>query len=337
MGKCIDSLLSQTLGDIELILVDDASTDSSLDIMFAYQDANPRKIKVISSRKNGGAAQARNIGLENATGEYIGFVDSDDYINPKMYEEMLTACQETNSDMAKTDIKMLFFNREISFLGNSYPHTELSIINPREDKRFLVQEQPGVTSKLFKRELIGDSKFKAGLKWEDYPFTIPLMVQANQVVTVPGKNYNYNMHPKNTTLTDARKLNKNILDIFTCSDIVGNKCITPETTSNVREQIEYVQMKHCLGRLKEITSAHLPLQDKKELLTLKNELISSIILGENIEKIYDCYQKGNLQKFIYKIINQRYDISPEHYPEIYQYIDCYMKENYNAKTLQILK
>ena len=82
LGRCLDSLLNQTLEDIEIILVDDHSTDNSLDIMQAYQEKEPRKIKIAQTKQNSGAGAARNVGLELADCNYIGFVDSDDYITP---------------------------------------------------------------------------------------------------------------------------------------------------------------------------------------------------------------------------------------------------------------
>lgn len=273
VGKCLDSLLEQTYDDIEVILIDDCSKDNSLNVINSYQEKYPDKIKVIQSCENKGAAKARNLGLDIATGEYIGFVDSDDFITKDYYEKLLTACMETGAQLSRTNRKLVFGGIELSFLGRKCHYQSASIINPKEDPRYLVNEPPCVTNKLFSRELIGDAKFPEGLKWEDYPFVVPLMVAANQVAAVPEKNYFYNIHLSSTTCSDARRLNQNMLDIFTCSDMVGESCLTAATPDNVKYLINYVQMQNCLQRLKEILNARMPLAEKQELLTLMSHLV----------------------------------------------------------------
>lgn len=273
LGRCLDSLISQTVEDIEFILIDDASTDKSKEILTSYQKKYPNKIKLIRLDKNQGAAVARNKGLEVATGAYIGFVDSDDYIYPLMYEKLLERLESTGADIARTNyIKHIFGIDMAKIRRNRYEIPE-GIIIPREHKNFLIIESPGVTNKLFRREVIGDRRFVPGLKWEDYPFTVPLEVFANKISTTQDKYYVYNMNFNNTTLTDARKLSKRVLDIFTGSDMIGEECFGQDISDNVRRQLEYVQMQHCIVRLKEVAGAVMPLQEKKELLTLLSELI----------------------------------------------------------------
>lgn len=275
LEKCINSLLAQTLKDIEIILINDCSTDKSLDILTKYQQRYPSKIKVISTKENKGPACARNLGLDIASGEYIGFVDSDDYVTNDFYEKLVTACETTNSQIARTNIKLVCGKIELTSLGRKCLCDHNTIINPKEHPRYLVTENPGCTNKLFKKSLIGNNRFPEQIKWEDYPFTIPLIVSANQIAIVPEKNYYYQLHLNSTTCKDARKLNKNLLDIFTCSDIVGEECITDEANDNIKYQIRYIQMQNCIQRLKEISNAPIPLPEKRELITLFSALIET--------------------------------------------------------------
>lgn len=97
LQECVESVLCQTLSDIELILVDDGSTDSSPTLCDQYA-AQDRRVKVIH-KPNGRAASARNAGLRAASGEYVAFVDADDWISPDMYEKML----QTNADVTLCD------------------------------------------------------------------------------------------------------------------------------------------------------------------------------------------------------------------------------------------
>lgn len=98
LPKCIDSIISQTYSNLEIILVDDGSTDMSHQICDDYSKMDNR-IKVIH-KKNGGVSSARNLGLNNSTGEYIGFIDPDDYIEPNMYECLLNALKSENTEIS---------------------------------------------------------------------------------------------------------------------------------------------------------------------------------------------------------------------------------------------
>ena len=95
LSKCIQSIINQSYSRLEIILVDDGSTDDSPQICDEFKEKDKR-IKVIH-KKNGGLSDARNVGIEVASGEYIGFVDSDDYIDELMYEKLLNACIRNNS------------------------------------------------------------------------------------------------------------------------------------------------------------------------------------------------------------------------------------------------
>lgn len=273
LGKCIESLVTQTNNDLEIILVDDNSTDKSMDIIESFKKKYPKKIKIATTKVNSGAASARNLGLELATGKYIGFIDSDDFITRDYYEKLENACEETSSDMSRTNRRIVCGPIELSFLGRNPYEPESGVIDPKNDPRYLVLEPPAVTNKLFKRSLIGDRKFPENLKWEDYPFAFPLMTKANQVAIVPGKNYAYNLHLNSTTCFDARKLSPKMLDIFTCSDML--EILKEDSNENTRYLINYAQMQNAVQRLKEIVNANIPLSEKRELLTLFSNLIET--------------------------------------------------------------
>lgn len=102
ISKCLDSLINQTLKDIEIICVDDYSTDNSLAILQDYASKDSR-IKIIAFETKQNAAIARNKGLEVATGEFLGFVDSDDYIDLDFYEKLYHKAKETDADIVKAE------------------------------------------------------------------------------------------------------------------------------------------------------------------------------------------------------------------------------------------
>ena len=104
LEKCLESVVNQTFTDMEIILVNDGSTDHSLDICNSYQKKDTR-IKVIS-KENGGLIRARKTGLSAAAGKRIGFVDSDDWIEPEMYEVLLRHMEETGCDMISISVNV---------------------------------------------------------------------------------------------------------------------------------------------------------------------------------------------------------------------------------------
>ena len=102
IDKCLKSLVHQTLQDIEIIIVNDGTQDKSEEIIEKYVRGNQNKIKYYE-KSNGGLSSARNYGLEYATGEYIAFLDSDDYVESNMYEEMYNLAKKENADMVECD------------------------------------------------------------------------------------------------------------------------------------------------------------------------------------------------------------------------------------------
>ena len=157
LSRCIQSIVNQTYQDIEIILIDDGSTDNSLQICNSFQKTNSR-IKVIS-QENQGPVAARKTGLQIATGQYIGFVDSDDYIEPDMYESLLRLIEEKKVDFVHSG----YYKNESQC--NVNPNPELVLCETKQEKELILKERvftqtndnsfmPSMWSKLFKRELI---------------------------------------------------------------------------------------------------------------------------------------------------------------------------------------
>lgn len=109
LRRCLDSVCNQTLKDIEIICVNDCSTDNSLDILNEYAQKY-KQLKIIDCRENKGESAARNIGLESAAGEYIGFVDNDDEIDLDFYEKLYNSAKEKNSDIAKGEVHIIDYD-----------------------------------------------------------------------------------------------------------------------------------------------------------------------------------------------------------------------------------
>lgn len=192
LPRCLDSLLKQTYGNLEVIVVDDGSTDGTADICDEYVAKNER-ICVIH-KENGGPSSARNAGLAIAHGEYIGYVDGDDWTEPEMYEQMLAACIANRAEIA------ICTYRQVGKGGfNTTPTGNVLALSCEEALEIYISGHPqyhiyhSVWSKLFKREIIRDITFREGRKSEDIMYTTQAMTKASKCVFLDTPYYNYMM------------------------------------------------------------------------------------------------------------------------------------------------
>lgn len=193
--KCVDSILTQTERSLELILVNDGSTDNSGTICDEYAKRDHR-VKVIH-QKNAGVSAARNAGIELATGQYIGFVDSDDWIAPQMYENLLSESERTGSDVVMCDATMVYDD------GRTQADTiaQLSgnrILEKSDFSPSLLLEMAGSAWRcIYKNDRYSDKQrkyplaFPLGVKFsEDRIFNLYAFGQANQVIYLKESFYN---------------------------------------------------------------------------------------------------------------------------------------------------
>lgn len=220
LRDCIDSILNQTFKDFELILVNDGSTDNSLEICKRYKDIDDRIC--IIDKKNGGLSSARNAGLDIAKGEYIGFVDSDDYIHPQMYELLYNQIIKNKADISMCEFKKVsqFNKKELS--DKFILDQEVEILNNKEAV-FKLGENGSVTyvvacNKLYNKSLFSNIKFKEGIIHEDEYIIHRLLYQVNKLVYIKQELYFYLQ--REGSIMDKR-LNINSADyLLACSDRV---------------------------------------------------------------------------------------------------------------------
>lgn len=191
LGKCIDSIIAQTYRNLEIILVDDGSTDKSGEICDAYRSSDKR-VKIIHKR-NGGAASARNRGLEIAQGEYIGFVDSDDYMDEDMYE-LLIRYMDKDVDIVACGRYVIYppkstgLNHKILCTDKITKFDRMHAIGELLEKRIF---EYGVCDKIYRRELFDDVRFPNGRFAEDLPVTYALFKKSRNVVSIGVPRYYY--------------------------------------------------------------------------------------------------------------------------------------------------
>ncbi|MFS0638297.1 glycosyltransferase [Mesobacillus foraminis] len=185
--KCVDSILAQTLTDFELILVDDGSPDSCGRICDQYAQKDSR-VKVIH-KENGGLSDARNAGIDIARGEYIGFVDSDDWIEPDMYELLYRMCIDNNSEIASCT--SIIHYKDKTVINGTHP---LTIHDRNQAMSAMLQGKlydEVVWTKLIKRSLLEDIRFTVGIVYEDTALTYKVIHKCKQVCCIGAPKYHY--------------------------------------------------------------------------------------------------------------------------------------------------
>lgn len=190
LDKCIQSVVNQTYHDLEIILVDDGSTDHSPEICDIWEKKDAR-IRVIH-KKNGGLSDARNVGLHAARGKFIAFVDSDDWIDSRFIEYLYVAIQKTNADIAACDVQKVndgFEPRNIVDISFRFEiSTSKEAINDiLNDRRF----RAVVWNKLYKSEILKGEQFEVGRFHEDEFLTYRLYDKATSLVYIGTPLYYY--------------------------------------------------------------------------------------------------------------------------------------------------
>lgn len=186
LEKCLDSVCNQTLKDIEILCINDCSTDDSLRILKKYA-AKDERIKVINFEENKGVSIARNTGINCATGEFIGFVDSDDFVDKDFYEKLYCKAQESKADVTKGNVYTVDLQTHEIILTDFYDIND----NISKDTTYFLY---GFTSAIYKRAFIQDSniKFPEGIRYfEDPYFSIDVTLHTNNIQTINDVKYYY--------------------------------------------------------------------------------------------------------------------------------------------------
>lgn len=191
LRRCVDSVLCQTYADLEIILVDDGTDDGCDLICDAYKEQDSRVCVI--HKQNGGLSSARNSGLEIASGDYIGFVDSDDYIEPEMYERLI-GCMESDVDVVTCDTKHEWGNvykgasdrRKVSF-----PPQKMYGKDALKGFLLLRKIETAAWNKLYRRGVFENLRFPTGKVYEDVPVVWEIIKRSRAVVNNGYADYHY--------------------------------------------------------------------------------------------------------------------------------------------------
>jgi glycosyltransferase involved in cell wall biosynthesis len=313
LARCLDSVISQTLDEIEIILVNDGSTDGTYGICEKYLKKYLGKVMVIHKR-NEGIGLARNTGIEMASGEYIGFVDADDWIDKNMYKEMYDTAVLNHSDVVVCDVKKIFVSE-----GKEQVEVSMPCESPAIDIGKYIKDglNPAYSwNKLYKREIWGKFRFKK-MVYEDLDIVLTILGNCDKVSYVQKPFNTYYKRPGSITTTYE---NIRLLDMMKAyEDAVFNSnpkyrketvyCIAKRILINLETpglsvyRAEFTELIHKL--LPEFESNEFILQDEtiNQILKYKNkntiskdfyyvgcEKEEGIALNEKLKKYVKGYQ-----------------------------------------------
>lgn len=198
--QCLDSLLAQRVDDYEVILIDDGSTDGTAAVLEEYAERFPEKL-VLRRVENGGQGRARNIAIDMARGDYLGFIDSDDWIDAAMYEKLLTRAEETGAEVVVCDWLNKFADGR-------------EVVQPACVQEHWLAASGSACNKIFRRELVGDIRFPAGLWYEDFYFSAMLLLKAKGIEYVREPLYMYRQSDSSTMRNNNSARNLEMLTIM---------------------------------------------------------------------------------------------------------------------------
>ena len=280
LEQCVNSLLAQPIpeNDYEILLVNDGSIDQSLDVMQRYLAAYPDRIEIIDT-ENGGQGRARNLALEVAQGDYIGFADSDDWAADDMYARLLAFAEAEDADIA---------------VCNSYSvcGSEMTLMEARPQGTD-ISAAGSVWNKLFRRSLIGDVRFPEGLWYEDFAFSAKLLMKSQKTVFLEEPLYYY--RASNTSTMRNQNAIKN-LDILTVIDDIA-----AFAGDDAKDTIDFFIINHVLvDAIKRVNLQNS--LDKKNVIRTLRDYVKTHIPDLDACKAYQAESKNRriIMKLNYK-------------------------------------
>lgn len=271
--KCLNSVVNQTLKDMEVIIVNDGSKDLSKQKIQKYLEKYPW-IKYLE-KENGGLSDARNYGMPYATGKYIAFLDSDDYVEKTMYEEMYNIAEKENADMVDCDFVWEYPNRKRKDIGEIY-----------KNKKEMIEKCRVVAwNKIIKREILEKTKIKfpVGLRYEDMEFFYKLVPYINKVSFIK-KCFVHYVQRENSI---ANTQNVRTKEIFIILDNIISYYKEKGLYDEYRDELEYIYVKFLLcSSLKRISK----IAEKKERKQAQKET------WDNINKKFPNWRKNSILK-----------------------------------------
>ena len=294
ISKCLDSLVNQTLDDIEIIVVNDGTKDNSQKIIDEYVKKYPNKIKSYI-KKNGGLSDARNYGIKRATGEYIGFVDSGDYVDLKLFEEMYKEATKNNCDVVGCPLKYIYVDKEIC------NGIKLDLLNKSvmESPNILLDLKSYAPNKIYRRSFWLENKFTFPIQYfEDSALIYNVLLKANKIGGIDTSLYYYN---KTNESSITKMPDERIYDIFKSCDSILSFYKKNESYDKIKEAVDAVIIGHIRFRIRTYIGAR-ELKRLKKYINYSNQYLDKNIPDWKKNYINKTSDQGTTNNKIYCLI-----------------------------------
>lgn len=299
--RCIKSILSQTYSNIEIIIVDDGSTDNTASIIDQYALKDTRIIPI--HKKNGGVSSARTEGINRASGEWIGFVDGDDVIEERMYEVLINNAKKYNADISHCGYQMVFPDGHIDYYYNTKCIEIQDNIKALEELLSGRKIEPGLCNKLFKKSLFNDSidyeslsKIKIN---EDLLLNYYLFKNSNLAIYEDFCPYHYILRKGSAAVSK---------NIHHCIDPLFVITYIKEELSNNLELYPTVYSRYLYQLINTSTQKEFDLEKKKALKLLRNEIKNRNINICKSTKLKLMVIAVAYTLPLYKVVRKMYDM-----------------------------
>lgn len=290
LEKCLDSLISQTLKDIEIICINDGSTDNSLEILNDYAKKDNR-IKIIS-KENEGQGIARNLGIELAQGEFIGFVDPDDWVEPKMYEIMYNQAKKLSSQIVICDYKKYFEDNDkycdVNIFRNAVSLTKSKAVKFRPEENIdknlfdntLLVTPASVWNNIYESDLLKKNNIRfSNLRcYEDVLIVLQSRLLAKNISYINKALYYYRIR-KSSTL---RSYDKRYLDLLNLIKLLKEYLTKNGLMHKLQGNFDYYCVANVYRVFKLLSSDDL----RKDLLVLAESILPENLLKELQKKFF---------------------------------------------------
>lgn len=355
--RCLLSLVNQTIKDLEIIIVDDGSTDLTLTIINGYLDRYSL-ISLFVNEINKGPGYAKNKGLASAKGEFVGFLDSDDYLDDDYYELLYKAASHYDTGIACSDLALEYPSKMIScdlITGNIYNDLHKKELKLRKGANIIPSiyaashwTAASACTKIFKRSLLNGYQFYEGRCCDDLLFSLPLMASVNKIAYVKGLYYHYVQREGST---EYRNFDKTRLDAVTSISLTFERL---QQIDNSEENIKLLVMNSGIETFKKLLFTT---TSKDQLVFIKdfysrispqlleyfsvhnNEYIRHLLdiyyqFGERVflESSLDLLARGECE-MIHEIYNKWISEPQEFYPKVSIVIPVYNGSNYMREAI----
>ena len=276
LDRCIESITNQTYKNLEIILVDDGSPDNCPEICDKWAEKDSR-IKVIH-KENGGLSDARNAGVAVATGDYIGFVDSDDYIEPDMYEKLLDVIHQTNAEIASCKFRHVYENNYAPIPDNNTNQITVTDTEPALDCLiidYLIRQV--VWNKIYKATIVKEIPFDIGKYHEDEFWSYKVIGKAAIIAYIDYTGYNY-LQRQGSIMGSSYSLKR--------LDAIEAKCLRQEYLKNNFPFLKYQGAKDIIFTCiyhGQLALKHLDNTDKKTAINKLEKTVKQYISEINTD------------------------------------------------------